>query len=87
MMVDKRNMSTQRPSNKLDHKKARPFPIVKVVGKLSFRVQLLEGSQAHLTSHMLLLEPYHVRGEECRGRRPPTPEPIDAEVNWFVVGD
>ena len=33
VMVDKRNMGTQRPSKKLVHKKAGPFPITKIVGK------------------------------------------------------
>ena len=39
VMVDKRNMGTQRPSKKLDHKKAGPFPITKVVGECAFYVQ------------------------------------------------
>ena len=57
-MVDKRNMGTRRPSKKLDHQKAGPFPITKVVDKRAFRVQLPEGSQAHPTFHVQLLEPY-----------------------------
>ena len=83
-MVDKRNMGTRRPSKKLDHKKAGPFPITKVVGKRAFRVQLPEGSQAHPTFHMQLLEPYRVSREESQRKRPPTPEPIDGEVNYVV---
>ena len=35
-MVDKGNMGTQRPSKKLDHKKAGPFPITKIVGKRAY---------------------------------------------------
>ena len=58
VMVDKRNLSTQRPSKKLDHKNAGPFPIIKVVGKRAFRVQLPNRSQAHPTFHVQLLEPY-----------------------------
>ena len=83
-MVDKRNMGTRRPSKKLDHKKAGPFPITKVVGKRAFCLQLLEGSQAHPTFHVQLLEPYRVSREESGRHRPPTPEPIDGEVNYFV---
>ena len=56
-------------------------PITKVVGKRAFRVQLPEGSQAHPTFHVQLLEPYRVSREESRRHRPPTPEPIDGEVN------
>ena len=83
-MVDKRNMSTRRPSKKLDHKKAGSFPMTKVVGKRAFRVQLPEGSQAHLTFHVQLLEPYRVSREESRRKRPPTAGPIDGEVNYVV---
>ena len=83
-MVDKRNMGTQRPSKKLDHKKLGPFPITKVVGKRAFRVQLRERSQAHPTFHVQLLEPYQVSREESRRKRPPTTEPIDGEVNYVV---
>ena len=64
VMVDKRNIGTQRPSKKLDHKKASPFPITKVVGKRPFRVQLPEGSQAHPTFHVQPLELYRVSREE-----------------------
>ena len=83
-MVDKRNMGTRRPSKKLYHKKAGPFSITKVVVKRAFRVQLLEGSQAHPTFHVQLLEPYRVNREESRRKRPPTSEPIDGEVNYVV---
>ena len=40
-------MPTRRPFKKLDHKKAGPFQIIKVVGKQAYRLQLLEGSRAH----------------------------------------
>ena len=83
-MVDKRNMGTRRPSKKLDHKKAGPFPITKIVGKRAYRVQLPEGSQAHPTFHVQLLEPYRVSREPSRRQRPPTPEPIKGEVNYIV---
>ena len=84
VIVDKTNMGTQRPSKKLDHKKAGPFPIIKVVGKRAFRVQLREDSQAHPTFQVQLLEPYRVSREESRRKRPPTPKPIDGEVNYVV---
>ena len=84
VMVDKRNMGTRRPSKKLDHKKAGTFPITKVVGNRAFRVQLPEGSQAHPSFDVQLLEPSRVSREESRRKRPLTPEPIDGEVNYVV---
>ena len=84
VMVDKRNMGTRRPSEKLDYNKAGPFHITKMVGKRALCVQLLEGSQAHSTFLVPLLEPYQVSREERRRKRPPNPEPIDGEVNYVV---
>ena len=84
IMVDKRNMGTRRPSKKLYHNKAGPFPTTEVVGKRAFRVQLPKGSQAHPTFYVQLWEPYRVRRQESRRKRPPTPEPIDGEVNYVV---
>ena len=84
VMVDKRNMGTRRPSKKLDYKKAGPFPISKIVGKRAYRVQLPKGSQAHPPFHVQLLEPYRVSQEPSRRQRPPTPEPIEGEVNYTV---
>ena len=66
VMVDKRNLSTRRPSKKLDHKKAGLFPIIKVVGKRAFRVQLPDGSQAHPTFYVQLLEPFRTSQEPTR---------------------
>ena len=83
-MVDKRNRGTRRPSQKLDHKKAGSFRITKVFGNRAFRVQLPEGSQQHPIFHVQLLEPYRVSREESQSERPPTPEPIDGEVNYVI---
>ena len=58
VMVDKKNMSTRRPSKKLDHKKVGPFQIIKIVGKWAYRLQLPEGSRAHPTYHVQMLERY-----------------------------
>ena len=83
-MVDKKNLSTWRLSKKLDHKRAGPFPIIKVVGKWAFRVQLPDGSQAHPTLQVQLLKPYRTSQEPTRQQRPPSPEPIDGEQNEEV---
>ena len=83
-MIDKRNLSTRRPSKKLDHKKVGPFPIIKEVGKRAYRVQLPTGSQAHPTFHVQLLDRYRTSSEPSRQQRPPSPEPIDGEENWVV---
>jgi hypothetical protein len=84
VMIDKRNITTRRPSKKLDHKKIGPFQIIKLIGKRAARVQLPEGSQAHPTFHVQLLEPYRRSEYPSRQIRPPSPEPVDGEDNWIV---
>ena len=84
VMIDRKNLSSRRPSKKLDHKKAGPFPIIKVVGKRAYRVQLPPGSLAHPTFNVQLIEPYRTSQEPSRQHRPPSPEPIDGEENWIV---
>ena len=76
-MVDKRNLSIRQPSKKLDHKKAGPFPIIKVTSKWAFWIQLLDGSQAHPTLFIKSLEPYRTSQQPIWQQRPPSLEPID----------
>ena len=83
-MVDKRNIGTRRPLKKLDHKMVGLFPITKAVGKRTLHMQLREGSQAHSTFHVQLLEPYRLSHEVSRRQRPPTPEQIEGDVNYIV---
>ena len=47
-------------------------------------MQLPEGSQAHPTFQVQLLEPKRFSREDSRRKRPPIPEPIDGEVNYVV---
>ena len=47
-------------------------------------MQSPEGSQAHPTFHVYVLEPYRVSREESRRKRAPSPEPKDGEVNYVV---
>ena len=84
VMVDKKNMPTRRPSKTLDHKKANPFQIIKVIGKRANRLQLPEGSRAHPTDHVQMLGRYRRSAEPTRQLELPEPEPIDGKENWIV---
>lgn len=66
----RKNIKTKRPCNKLDHTKLGPFKIQKVLGPVTFELELPVTMKIHPVFHKSLLEPAH--GNE------PTSEPIKA---------
>jgi hypothetical protein len=55
----RRNIQTTRPSSKLDFQRLGPFPIVKQINNVSFRLALPSSMKIHPVFHVSLLEPYH----------------------------
>jgi hypothetical protein len=55
--LDARNIRTQRPSKKLDHKNLGPFEVIAAVGRRSFKLKLLTGMKIFDTFHTSLLRP------------------------------
>jgi len=53
----RKNIKTQRPSNKLDFKKIGPFEIKEQIGKMNYKLRLPENMQIHPVFHVFLLEP------------------------------
>jgi len=53
----RKNIKTQRPSNKLDHVKLGPFEIKKEVSSVNYELELPKGMQIHPVFHVSLLEP------------------------------
>ena len=53
-----RNISTTRPSSKLDVRRLGPFPIIGPVGTSSFRLDLPPSMHIHPVFHDGLLEPH-----------------------------
>lgn len=56
----RKNISTNRPNDKLDFKKLGPFKIKKKLSDVSFQLTLPKSMQIHDTFHVALLEPAHV---------------------------
>jgi hypothetical protein len=83
----RRNIKTQRPSQKLDAKRMGPFKILQVVGesKLAFKLELPPRMKIHPVFHVSLLEPYRENTIEGRIQPPPPPpDEIDGELEYEV---
>ena len=84
--LSRRNISTTRPSTKLDYKRLGPFKITKVVGdsKLAFKLDLPPRMKIHPVFHASLLEPYHKNTIPGRTQPPAPPVIVDGEEEWEV---
>ena len=78
-----KNLTTWRPSKKLNDKFIGPFEIIATWGSNTYTLCLPKWySHIHPTFHVSLLEPYHYHDGEV----PPEPQPIvkDNSVEWEV---
>jgi len=85
VMLDRRNVQTEQPMNKLDHKKFGHFKVKKAVGKREFELELPPQMRIHPVFHVALLEPYRAPADSERRVEPPETEEIDGEENWVVT--
>ena len=79
-----RNITTARPSRKLDHKRLGPFKITQKIGLSAYRLKLPRSMKIHNVFHVSLLEPY--KPDTIPGRRQPPPPPIETNSGqeWLV---
>jgi hypothetical protein len=55
--LNRKNIKTKRPSNKLDFKKLGPFKIEKKISDTNYKLSLPKGMKIHPVFHISLLEP------------------------------
>ena len=79
-----KNISTQRPSKKLDWKRLGPYSITERIGTQAYRLQLPESMKIHPVFHVSLLEPYKPSTIPNRIRPPPPPIVIESEPEYEV---
>ena len=85
--LNRKNITTTRPSQKFDTKRLGPFKIIRIVGdsKTAFELELPSQWRIHPVFHVSLLDPY--RSNSIEGRRqvtPPPPEVVDGELEYEV---
>ena len=54
--INRKNIKTKRPSDKLDHVRLGPFPITEVLGKVTYKVKLPTHIRIYPVFHVSRLE-------------------------------
>ena len=82
--LDAKNITTQRPSRKLDHKRLGLFPIEEILPPNSYRLTLPDTMHNHPVYHVSLLE--RVAENPYPGQLVPPPSPVIVnDEEEFVV--
>ena len=84
--LSRRNITTTRPSQKLDYKRLGPFRISEIVGesKSAFKLELPARMRIHPVFHVSLLTPYHANTIPGRTQPPPPPIIVDGFEEFEV---
>jgi hypothetical protein len=84
--LNRRNIRTTRPSQKLDVKRMGPFKVEEIVGesKLAYRLALPPQMRIHPVFHVSLLEPYHQSSITSRQQPNPPPIEVEGELEYAV---
>ena len=82
--LQRRFITTTRPSNKLDFKRLGPFEVLERVGSHAYRLSLPDTMKVHPVFHVSLLEP--TPSDPLEGQTQPRPPPIivDGDEEWEV---
>jgi hypothetical protein len=84
--LSRRNITTTRPSTKLDFKRLGPYKILDVVGesKMAFKLDLPRSMKIHPVFHASLLDPHHANTIPGRTQPPPPPVTVEDALEYEV---
>jgi hypothetical protein len=86
VLLDARNITTTRPTQKLDWKNLGPFKVIKVVSPYSYRLELPNTMKIHDVFHTSRLRPAAGIEEAIPGQKqlPPPPIIVDGEEEYLI---
>jgi hypothetical protein len=78
------NITTQRPSRKLDHRRIGPYGITRIISPYAYEIDFPATVRYHRVQHVSLLDP--TDEDPLPGQHNPTPPPVivDNEEEWHV---
>jgi len=80
-----KNLSTNRPSKKLDHKNLGPFKILQKIGSHAYKLELPASMKVHPVFHVcMLLPPPQLPDIPNRNTEPPPPVQVDGQEEFVV---
>ena len=77
VLVSLQNMTTRRPSKKLDIRFAGPYRVLEAVGSRAFRLNLPNSMKNHPVFHVSLLRPFYPATYPEQDYTPPGPVEVD----------
>lgn len=79
-------IKTDRPCEKLDHRRLGPFNIIEKIGNLAYRLELPSSMKIHNVFHVSLLEAYHEDSTPGRFQVPPAPIEMSGHQMFEIEG-
>src|SRR6202044_4024375 len=74
--LSRKNIKTDRPSDKLDYRRLGPYTITELVGPCAVRLKLTHGMRIHDVVHVSMIEPWT---SDALGREPIPLPPVIME--------
>ena len=84
VMLNRHNIKTKRPTEKLDHKYFGPFVIKRKVGQWAYELELPSRMSIHPVFYVGLLEPYRESTDPTRKQDPSMPDEVDDGLSFIV---
>ena len=86
VMLNRKNIRTKRPMEKLDQQMFGPFVVKRKVGTRAYEIELPSRWSIHPVFNVGLLEPYREDPSGLRNKEVPLPDVVDNEPSYVIVG-